>query len=239
MTNDHYRRWSEPDCVRAFAQKTVEGFFESETRILKEILPNVRSVLDVGCASGRFLDLLRSYGLDPDYMGIDLSAESVRNARALYPSKVFAHANALDYVPERCFDLVNATGVCQHEPCFEALIDRMLDWSTRYVLFDVKLAVIGSHIIDRAKSFAGSDENRLYFNLLNYSALLAFLRARSGIKRIEVYGYESPLNPRTTVPVHVRRIVSAGILMEKGGGAETEADIAPEIVQQLPSFLVG
>jgi SAM-dependent methyltransferase len=239
MTDDHYRRWSEPDCVRAFAEKGVEGFFESETRILRQILPDVRSVLDVGCASGRFLDLLRSYGLDPDYTGIDISAASVESARTLHPGGRFVHANALDYSPGRSFDLVNATGVCQHEPRFEALIDRMSQWSSRYVLFDVKLAQTVSHIVDRAKSFAGSEKNRLYFILLSYPALLAFLRARSGVRRIQVYGYETPLNPRTTVPPSVRRIVSAGILLEKDGGTAAQPDAAPEVVQQLPPFLAG
>lgn len=236
MIKDYYRRWSEPDCVRAFAEKNLAGFFESETRILQKVLPKVGSVLDVGCASGRFLDLLRSYGFDPDYTGIDISSANVDSARVLYPGKHFIHVNALEFVPKRKFDLVNATGVCQHEPNFESLIERMIEWSNRYVLFDVKLAEIESHVIDRDKAFAGSERNRLFFILLCYPALLEFLRGRSGLQRIEVFGYETPLNPRVTVPASVRRVVSAGILLEKGDAISR--DIAPEVSQHLPAFVI-
>ena len=44
-------------------------------------------------------------------------------ARALYPSHDFHCVNALTFEPENTADLVNATGVMQHEPRFDALLE--------------------------------------------------------------------------------------------------------------------
>ena len=217
---DHYRRWSDADAVRTFAEKKVTDFFQSEQNLLESVLPDVRSVLDVGCASGRYVDLLLSLrpalALTLDFQGIDITAENVRNARALYPQFEFHTANALEYEPGRRFDLVNATGVCQHEPRFEELIRRMVSWSDKYVLFDVKFAAVDEHVIDITRSFAGSTSNRLYFVLLNYSRFVAFLQDLPDVAAVRVFGYETPVNPRVTVPDGVVPVVSAGILLTKG-----------------------
>ncbi len=114
------------------------------------------------------------------------------------------------------FDLVNATGVMQHEPRFEDLIRNMLSWSDRFVLFDVKLAFIEQHIVDRSVSFAGKGANRLYFIILSYPGLRTFLQSLAGIARVSVYGYVTQMNKRRHVPDQIGQLVSVGILIEKG-----------------------
>lgn len=229
---DYYKRWNEEECVRSFAEKGIGDFFQSETKLLPSILGNISSVLDVGCASGRYIELLLS--LRPelcaslDFHGIDTSEESIANARRIYPQYHFRTINALDYAPGRMFDLVNATGVCQHEPRFEMLIKRMVDWSTNYVMFDVKFAAIEEHIIDRGSSFAGSADNRLYFILLSYPRMIDFLRSLEEVGAIRIFGYETPVNKRTTVPQGISSVISAGILLRKGvapSGPDVEAEL--------------
>ncbi len=233
LSNDYYSRWSAPDCVRSFGDKDIGDFFQSETRFLSEIAPRVETVLDVGCASGRFLDLLRQWRENVSFTGVDISAANIANARKLYPEARFEHANALDFCPESKFDLVNATGVMQHEPRFEELIRNMLSWSDRFVLFDVKLAFIEQHIVDRLVSFAGEGADRLYFIILSYPGLRAFLKSLAGIARVSVYGYVTQLNERTHVPDHIGQLVSAGILIEKGEPPRS----GPKIEEALPDLI--
>ena len=135
-----------------------------------------------------------------------------------YPHGTFHHGNALDLDVEDVVDLVNATGVMQHEPRFAALIDRMIAWSRCYILFDMKLSMLDDDIIDITRSHAGTAEHPLHFNVLSTRRLLQRLAALPGITRAAIYGYETTPNRNTTIPSEVTRLVSAGVFLEVGIG---------------------
>lgn len=225
----HYRRWNQAEIVTRFAEKRADDFFESETRLLKPIADSIGSVIDIGCASGRFVELLNTFRIAPRYTGLDLSEASVETARRLYPSHSFHCANALSFEPGEKADLVNATGVMQHEPQFEALLDRMIAWSRRYVLCDVKLANTASHLADINTSYIASTPP-MYFVVLSARAFLAGLAARNDIRRAEIFGYETPRNANAVVPDDVGPLLSAGVLLHVG----KPAGRGPEIVHNLP-----
>jgi SAM-dependent methyltransferase len=227
---DHHRRWDAKEAVEQFANKTAADFFRSETHFLDQIHINIHSVLDIGCAAGRFIALLEHYGAGPAYIGIDVSAASLALARAAYPQATFIEADALDCRLEGRFDLVNATGVCQHEPRFEHLIQRMLEWSARYVLFDVKLAAVDRHLVDIDRAYCGG-EDRLYYIVLSPALLLETLKELAGPSRIAIYGYQTPTNARTVVPVGLGPIASVGVLIDKTPQA------VPAVEVELPGFL--
>lgn len=221
---DHYSRWNDPEIVERFASKTADDFFASEIRLLAPIARQIESVIDIGCASGRFIELLHRLGTAPSYTGIDLSAASIARARALYPEHAFHCTNALDFALGGQADLVNATGVMQHEPRFAELIRLMLAWSRRFVLFDVKLGDTPAHVIDIETSYVES-EPRLYFVVLSPQQLIDELSSMAGIRRIKLYAYATTPNRRVHLPATVGAIRSAGVLLEKGN-----RDAASEIV---------
>ena len=230
----HYLYWREPSVVTRFGSKNVTDFFRSEAYFLDQIAPSVRSVFDIGCASGRFIELFRHYTQEFTYAGLDLSLESIQNARRLYPDSRFFHGNSLDFSIPETFDLVNATGVCQHEPHFEELIQNMIQWSHRYVLFDVKLAAISDHLIDLKLAYRYDPP--IYFIVLSLDRLKAFLQSQKALSKISVFGYATPRDNRTILPETIGELVSASVLLEKSSGPEgTDASIRLE----LPEWLMG
>lgn len=230
MTTQRYRRWDDPDAVDRFAAKSASDFFRTETHFLGARARGLRSVLDIGCASGRFMELLSVLGAHAAYTGIDISAEQIASARRLYPDADFHLGNALELDIAGPFDLVNATGVMQHEPRFAELIARMIAWSARYVLFDVKLSDLDEDIVDITRSHAGTSEHPLFFNILSTRRLIERLQGQEGIVRAAIYGYETPPNASTTIPSEVTRLVSAGVFLEVGEGPAT---IETELPQGL------
>lgn len=228
MTRETDRRWDDPDAVDRFAAKTAGDFFATETHFLRDHAAELSSVLDIGCASGRFIELLASYGVDPAYTGVDISAEQIASARRLYPTACFHHGNVLDLDLQGPFDLVNATGVMQHEPAFSDLIGRMIALSGRYVLFDVKLSMLDAHISDLDRARAGTSEHPLFFNVLSTSRFLAELAEQDGVSRVALYGYETRPNASTTVPPELDRLVSAGVFLERGEGPANVTFDLPE-----------
>jgi SAM-dependent methyltransferase len=228
---DIYNNWHQRDSIERFAKKDVSQFFKSETWFLQRIGPELRSVLDIGCASGRFIDLVENYSRGFTYTGVDLVPESIEIGRQMYPQADFYAGSALDFTTEKKFDLVNATGVFQHEPAYGSLLSRMLGWSDKYVLFDVKVAPIEVHLVDINRAYCQREHDRMYFNVLSWARFREELLALGDIERIEVYGYETRPNKVTVVPDEILPFASMGVLLTKGK-KPVELD-----EQNLPDFL--
>lgn len=231
--SDYYERWNETDCVETFATKVAGDFFPSEVHHLEKIITEIHSVLDIGCASGKFIDLLHSLGNKPRYVGLDISPSNIENAKRLYPDTEFHLANALDFSFDETFDLVNATGVCQHEPDFEKLIQAMASLSNKYVLFDVKFSKTDGHIVNLDASYAGIGQNKLYFIILNIDKLIGFLSNIKTVSKISIFGYQTALNSRTHVPDAINSVVSAGILLTLQNNDGTPVVIERDIPEDL------
>jgi SAM-dependent methyltransferase len=220
---NHYERWDDAECVRRFSEK--DEFFKTEIRHLSQCAPFIETVLDIGCASGRLIELLRNHNpqFDPvqQYMGIDIGSSNIESARILYQGVNFENINALEFRPVRQYDLVVANGVFQHEPQFEDLLKAMVRWSKRYVMFDVKLAAVPDHVLDRAESCTGPVDKRLHFNLLNYPRLKQMLYECHRVASVEGYGYLTNVNSNTILPRSVKWVVSAGFLLKVGERPES------------------
>jgi SAM-dependent methyltransferase len=214
---DYYEYWNEHTVYKRFNNKGLDDFFKSEICFLDKIMPSVNIVLDIGCASGRLIELLHTYQSNISYTGIDISSKFIEQAQEQYPGYDFVYINALDYKSNKKFDLVISTGVCQHEPGFIQLINRMVDLSNRFILFDVKFSNVREHLINIEESYSGL-ENRTYFILLNYEQFKEYLKSNNKIKNVNIYGYETQKNDHTIVPENINQIISAGVLLEVDQG---------------------
>lgn len=232
---DYYQRWGEKDCINTFAGKETESFFDSERHFLKEISPNISSILDIGCGSGHFIKLMKTFIPSFDYTGVDIIAQNIENARRFYPDAQFMQGNGIDLQEDQTYNLVNATGVCQNEPRFEELILKMYTLSNRYVMFDVKIANIADHIINRDIAYCQGEDYRLYFVILNLSRLQAYLESLPQLGQLSIYGYETKPNRRTVIPKSINPLISAGILLEKSVGSLPEQD-HPKVSVHIPEF---
>ena len=85
--------------------------FGSTIRLLRRYMPPPAEVLDIGAATGEFLDLARTAGYG--VAGVELSKFASERARANYGLDVFT--GALDeFVAPRLFDIVHLSHVLEH-----------------------------------------------------------------------------------------------------------------------------
>ena len=229
---NYYLRWEEPGVVKRFSDKPSNTFFQSEIFFIEKIAKAVGSVLDIGCASGRMIELFNLHNDTVSYTGIDIAPQSIENAKLNYPGANFIVGNALDMNLEEKFDLVNATGVFQHEPDFAKLLEKMILWSTKFVLFDIKIGNIGENIVDIKVSFSGSKDNPLYFVILNKDWIREHLGSLDYISKVRVFGYKTS-SPKATYPNEIGTLISAGVLLEIGDPGHT-AETIFEV--NLPEF---
>ncbi|KAA1053955.1 class I SAM-dependent methyltransferase [Azospirillum argentinense] len=207
--------YSTQEMVRRFRDKPRSGFFRSETALLDTIsVESLRSVLDVGCAAGRFLGLLRDYGFTGSYTGIDVVAENLSNAWQSHPDATFLEGDVLQMpLPEK-FDLVNATGILQNEPRYTALLDRMLATSSRYVMFDVKVADIEQTLVDPDVAYCEWEGCRLPVVCLSSADFRTMLQSLAEAGRVRFLSYPTPFNSETVVPSWLARWSSVGVLVD-------------------------
>lgn len=97
-------------------------------------------MLDVGCASGGFFNIMRSFEPAIEYTGIDLSEKAVAMAKERYPEATFVLNEGFGLpFEDNTFDLVHCTSVFNNEPNYQAILKEMYRVSNRFALADIRL----------------------------------------------------------------------------------------------------
>ena len=87
-------------------------------RLLKEIPPSLKNVLDVGCGNGRFGHFLKDQIGEFDYVGVDFSSELLNKAEKNFIGTfVQRDISRPDFLKDlECFDLIVCLATMQHIP---------------------------------------------------------------------------------------------------------------------------
>ena len=133
--------WSIQSAIDYYSEnrQQVSDLYPSERVFLPRVLfPGVK-VLDVGCASGGFFNIMRS--LEPliDYTGTDIAGPAVELARGKYPEAKFSVNEGIKLpFADNSFDLVHCTSVLVIEPRFHEMMKEMYRVSNRFVIVDLR-----------------------------------------------------------------------------------------------------
>ena len=136
------KQWSSQSAIDYYAQHRhdVADLYPSETVFLPRVLFPGAKVLDVGCASGGFFNIMRSYEPAVEYTGIDLSATAVEMAQARYPEAIFVLNEGFSLpFEDNTFDLVHCTSVFNNEPNYQTILEEMYRVTNRFALADIRL----------------------------------------------------------------------------------------------------
>ena len=134
--------WSQPSVLDFYYKHRheVSDLYPSEKVFLPRVLfPGIK-VLDVGCASGGFFNIMRTLEPAIDYTGIDIVKAAVDLARQRYPEARFEVTSGMA-IPfdDGTFDLVHCTSVLNNEPRYQELWKEMYRVANRFVLADMRL----------------------------------------------------------------------------------------------------
>lgn len=91
-------------------KKKNSAYYQDLAKLLGFLIPKGKAVLEIGCGTGDFLDILEaSRGV-----GIDISTEMVRIAKEKYPNHVFLEMNAEDIMLSEKFHFVIMSDLIGH-----------------------------------------------------------------------------------------------------------------------------
>lgn len=136
------KQWSQPSALDYYSKHRHEwsDLYPSEQVFLPRVLfPGIK-VLDVGCASGGFFNIMRTLEPTLDYIGIDIAQPAVDMARQKYPEARFEVTDGTT-IPfdDGTFDLVHCTSVMVNDPRYQEIWKEMYRVTSRFVLADMRL----------------------------------------------------------------------------------------------------
>ena len=136
------KEWSNQSAIDFYSQNRheVSDLYPSEKVFLPRVLFPGAKVLDVGCASGGFYNIMRSFEPHIEYTGIDLSEKAVELAVERYPKARFMVTEGFGLpFQDNEFDIVHCTSVFNNEPNYQEMLEEMYRVSNRFVLVDIRL----------------------------------------------------------------------------------------------------
>jgi ubiquinone/menaquinone biosynthesis C-methylase UbiE len=142
------------------------------------------SVLEVGCSSGFYSEVLEIADLNVRYTGCDYSEAFIALARQTYPALRFdvEDATALDYA-NSSFDIV-VSGCCLlHIPEYALAVEETARVACRYAIFHRTPVVWGQPEQWYRKQAYGVETVEIHFNECEFLALLKM----SGLELIATY----------------------------------------------------
>ena len=99
--------------------------FEAVISVIKRFLPNYQTrILDIGCATGHLLSLLKQSGYG-NVLGIDPSPACAEAANKLYGVRVMANTLSNAVVDDQSVDFMILTGVLEHVRDLGATLPRL------------------------------------------------------------------------------------------------------------------
>ncbi len=236
----NYPAWSGPEVVRFYEQERSEAgqLYASEKKLLPKALRSCRTVLDVGCAAGGFMDILSGLKTGLEYTGIDISPEMIETAARRHPKGHFrvSDGGSLPFA-DGSFDLVLSTGVLHHNPNYQEILKEMYRVARKGCLWDLpRLAPPETENPAPGSMAVPRETSRVPYLIVSARPLFEFLLR--GLKpvpsQVAAAGYFGA--PSRSADLAVQRVCFCVVHLSKGQGdskTELQLDLPTEIVSQL------
>lgn len=171
--------------LESYRKNIPNPVFDALVDILATNIPNVSamSLLEIGCSSGYYSEVLRIKGIQAKYTGCDYSPAFIHQASQYYPALQFNVENAVSLsYPDNSFDIV-VSGCCLlHISDFDKAISEAARVAGKYVVFHRTPVLHRNGPVYYRKKAYGVETLEIHFN----EQKLIELFVRHGLAVIDV-----------------------------------------------------
>ena len=218
--NHEQKVWGSPDSVVFYQthRNKPEELYLSERFFLPDVLKEVSTCLDIGCAAGGFSHIIKSFNSNLRYVGIDIIPQLIELAKITYPDSEFHVGDGIDlpFAPDS-FELLFSTGVLHLNSHYRQIVSSAYNLCSRYLLCDFRLTEGPGVIGEFDVNFDGKSipEHPLPYVAVNVKEVTYFLRSlRPKPASIQAKGYAHTPSPMARISL--TEVIMAFFLIRKG-----------------------
>lgn len=136
-----YKFWGLKPSIEYFKskRKRIDHLYEGERKIFSRVMFENCSILDIGCAEGGFVKIIKSFVKNFNYTGVDVNNKMIRLAKKKNPKYEFYEKN--DFYKKfksKKFDIVLILGLLHLNKEWKKILLKDSKFSKRYLIFDLR-----------------------------------------------------------------------------------------------------
>ena len=241
MTTQEEHRWN----TQEFEQRTRQLYrtelyklYPSECWALYRIMPQCKTVIDLGCGNGAMASIVKQISPDTHYTGMDHQVNLMEDAKEAFPYADFSAGDLLEYADSCPFaDCVMSWSVIKSFANWREVIARMIRKANKYIIFDMRVANMEQEIFDDQVCWAQYGNIRGAHVLINYRHLRdAIFEHKDNLFRIEIVGYQSRYgkNVQFTIDEPDLFLVTC-VLTKRSANDEGECQVYEQLPRNIDS----
>jgi len=130
-------------------RQSLSSFYISERITLEMILPNIKTVTDIGCLNGETYQAIKEKYDHISYLGIDIDSKALEIAKERYPDAKFVQGDFMNNLfKQPTSELVLALNLFDHFSDWKAALRNLKRFSSKYINFSTLMRLSGNTIID-------------------------------------------------------------------------------------------
>lgn len=239
MKNEHNHRWNTLNYekrVHELNRIDLHKLYPSESWALYRILPDCKSVLDLGCGNGAMAEITKKISPNTLYTGVDHQFNLINRAKDIFNFAHFEASDLLSYL-KKCknFDCVMSWSVIKSFQNWREILNLMIEKCNKYVICDIRVSNDNFEAFDNSVCYADYQGIKGPIIYLNYPIFLnGILEHKNKLSRVEIAGYESEWGQF----VHLREDLSKENFLIVTVLFKKSMDQDFELFERLPSNLI-
>jgi len=229
--NQARKAWAAKNAVDYYLRNRDKSgdLYKSEKYFIEDVLKRGKTLLDIGCATGGFLKIVREYNKNIRYTGADISSAMIREAQKRFPKEKFYLCDGikLDF-PDGSFDICMSFGVLHMTENWKELLAEAWRVCRDKLIFDLRITE-EEGICDAKRSyqrleFGGEWDgvSRVPYVVVNLGEAVEYMAdLKPKIKSVKSYGYWHPVSGMT-VSKYDKVCMSVFCLEKKAGRRGTD-----------------